>query len=122
MGGVKVGVDYERFMVKLKDLPTTDTTLYRRSRLYGVTQKKSGAVVETEEELYGEDGTVYYRFIGAGFQIGGHGFKDAGKSNAKDIEPPKRTPDFVDEMLISERAHLIYRLCGDYNPLHIDPK
>jgi len=119
--GVKVGVDYERFMVKLKDMPTKDTTLYRRSRLYGVTQKKSGAVVETEEELYGEDGTVYYKFIGAGFQIGGNGFKDAGKTNAVDMRPPDRAPDAVDELKVHNTAHLIYRLCGDYNPLHIDP-
>ena len=25
-------------------------------------------------------------------------------------------------MPISSTAHLVYRLCGDYNPLHIDPE
>jgi len=120
--GVKVGVDYERYIVKVKDVPADGARLFIRSRMYGVTQKKSGAVIETEEELFGEDGTVYYRFIGAGFQIGGHGFKDAGKTNAVDIKPPKRAPDNVDEMPISNTAHLVYRLAGDYNPLHVDPK
>lgn len=120
--GVKVGVDYERYIEKVKDIPVEGARLFMRSRLYGVTSKPRGAVIETEEELFGEDGTVYYRFIGAGFQIGGHGFKNAGKTNAVDITPPERKPDHVDELQISNTAHLVYRLCGDYNPLHVDPK
>merc|ERR1719350_1090845 len=120
--GVKVGVDYERYIVKLKDIPTEGTTLFMRSRRYGITAKRRRAVIESEEELFGEDGTVYYRFIGAIFMIGGHGFRSAGKTNAVDVETPKRKPDHVDEMPISTTAHLVYRLCGDYNPLHVDPR
>lgn len=120
--GVKVGVDYERYIVKVNELPVGDTKLQIRSRPYGVRQKKRGVITESEEELFDPaTGTVYYRFLNAGFLIGGHGIKDAGKSNATNIPVPKRAPDHEDELFISERAHLLYRLCGDYNPLHVDP-
>ena len=78
-------------------------------------------VTESEEELYGADGTVYYRFINAIFLIGGSGIQSAGKTNAWNIELPTRPPDCIDELPISNTAHLVYRLSGDYNPLHIDP-
>lgn len=120
--GVKVGVDYERYCVKMKAIPSGGGKLFMRTRLYGVTQKKRGVVTEMESELYGEDGTVYYKFIGGGFAIGGYGIKDAGQTVATDITPPSRAPDWVDELKIGHQQHVIYRLSGDYNPLHIDPK
>lgn len=120
--GVKVGVDYERYIVKLKDIPPGGARLFQRSRLSAVTQKKRGVVTETESELYGADGTVYYKFVMGGFMIGGHGVKDAGKSIALDITLPARAPDKTDELKVGEQQHLLYRLSGDYNPLHVDPK
>jgi acyl dehydratase len=36
-------------------------------------------------------------------------------------EVPTRAPDLVCELPTSPRAALIYRLSGDFNPLHIDP-
>jgi len=120
--GVRVGVDAERYIERLKDIPATGAKMTLRSRLMGVHKRGSGAIVETESELVGEDGTRYYRFISGGFQIGARDFKDAGSTNSQQIVPPAREPDFVVEQLVTPtRAH-IYRLSGDYNPLHIDPK
>lgn len=34
---------------------------------------------------------------------------------------PDRAPDIVQDIAVSPRAALLYRLCGDVNPLHIDP-
>ena len=34
---------------------------------------------------------------------------------------PERAPDFVEEMPVSKKAALLYRLNGDRNPLHVDP-
>jgi acyl dehydratase len=48
-------------------------------------------------------------------------FKDVGKSYSKAIDTPKRLPDFVDESVTSKHQAALYRLSGDYNPLHIDP-
>lgn len=36
--------------------------------------------------------------------------------------PPDRAPDHSDNVRISPRAALVYRLSGDVNPLHADPK
>ncbi|MDT4867190.1 MaoC like domain protein [compost metagenome] len=33
---------------------------------------------------------------------------------------PERAPDLVDHWDLDDRAALIYRLSGDYNPLHVD--
>jgi len=121
--GARVGVDYERYIVKVRELPVGDCKLAIRARRYGISQKKGGVVTEREEELYDPTtGTVYYRFINAGFLIGGKGVQDAGKTNAVNVAVPNRAPDFVDELKISQTAHLTYRLCGDYNPLHVDPE
>merc|ERR1712087_470841 len=105
-----------------KAIPSGGAKLFMRTRLSAVTQKKRGVVVESESELYGEDGTVFYKFVGGGFMIGGHGIKDAGNSIAQDISLPARAPDHVDEIRVGSQQHAIYRLSGDYNPLHIDPK
>lgn len=120
--GVRVGVDGERYIERVKDMPTSGARMTLRSRLYGVHKRGSGALVETESELVGEDGSTYYRFVSGGFQIGAHDFKDAGSTNSMNVVPPNRDPDAVVEQLVTPtRAH-VYRLSGDYNPLHIDPK
>jgi len=120
--GVRVTVDGERYIERLKDIPTSCEKMTLRQRLYGVRQKGSGALVETEAELVGEDGTAYYRFVSGGFNIGARDFKDAGSTNSQSIAPPSREPDAVVEQVVSPtRAH-VYRLSGDYNPLHIDPE
>ncbi len=36
-------------------------------------------------------------------------------------DAPEGDPDFVEQLGISPRAALIYRLSGDWNPLHLDP-
>jgi len=120
--GVRVGVDGERYIERLRDIPTSGARMVLRSRIHGVHKRGSGALVETESELVGEDGTAYYRFISGGFQIGAKDFKESGSTNSKNIAPPSREPDAVVEQHVTPtRAH-VYRLSGDYNPLHIDPK
>lgn len=95
--------------------------MFVRSRLYGVQNKGTGALVENESELVGEDGSVYYRFIGGGFQIGATRFTSSGKTNSEKIVVPTRAPDATCELVTTpEQAHF-YRLSGDYNPQHIDP-
>ncbi|WP_070158055.1 MaoC family dehydratase [Sphingobium phenoxybenzoativorans] len=34
---------------------------------------------------------------------------------------PERAPDHIVDLPVLEQAALLYRLCGDYNPLHADP-
>ena len=121
--GVKVSVDAERYVEKIKPLPCAGGTFQIRSRLLGIHKKGSGALTEIESELFDPTtGQIFYRFVSAGFAIGAHSFKDAGQSFSRSIELPSRPPDMVAiEHIAANQAH-IYRLSGDYNPLHIDPE
>lgn len=47
-------------------------------------------------------------------------FQDRGAATALNV-PPKRKPDAVMEEKTTPDQAAIYRLSGDYNPLHIDP-
>ena len=49
------------------------------------------------------------------------GFGGARPPKARRISVPERSPDFVSRETIPETQALLYRLNGDYNPLHADP-
>ena len=42
-------------------------------------------------------------------------------SHSAEIEAPTRPPDAEREQHFSEAQAQLYRLSGDYNPLHVDP-
>jgi hypothetical protein len=46
----------------------------------------------------------------------------AGVSYSESIKPPARAPDKVVDIHVPEHQAQLYRLSGDYNPLHIDPE
>lgn len=119
--GVRVGVDAERYVERLKPIPKEGGRFTIRQRLMGVHQKGSGALVESEAEMIGEDGSVFYKFTSGGFQIGAKNFTDSGRTNSENIIPPPRPPDKVIEQHIARGQAQIYRLSADYNPLHVDP-
>eukprot|EP00298_Acanthocystis_sp_HF-20_P004034 c14382_g1_i1.p1 GENE.c14382_g1_i1~~c14382_g1_i1.p1 ORF type:complete len:307 (-),score=131.34 c14382_g1_i1:41-916(-) len=119
--GVKVGLDGERYMEKVNDLPTAQTSLVLRSKLIGVHKRGKGALVEVESELIGKDnGVLYYRMGSGAFMVGATDFEDFGTSRSEKLPPPSRQPDKVSEVLIPKNQTSIYRLSGDYNPLHIE--
>eukprot|EP00405_Crypthecodinium_cohnii_P000150 CAMPEP_0194763278 /NCGR_PEP_ID=MMETSP0323_2-20130528/18703_1 /TAXON_ID=2866 ORGANISM="Crypthecodinium cohnii, Strain Seligo" /NCGR_SAMPLE_ID=MMETSP0323_2 /ASSEMBLY_ACC=CAM_ASM_000346 /LENGTH=295 /DNA_ID=CAMNT_0039687659 /DNA_START=66 /DNA_END=953 /DNA_ORIENTATION=+ len=120
--GVKVGLDAEKIIEKINELPTTATELILEGRLAGVHKRGSGALTENIYELKDETGKIYYRIISAGFAVGAKNFKDAGVSFSRQIKAPKEEPKYVIETKIDEFNANIFRLSGDYNPLHVDPQ
>jgi len=52
--------------------------------------------------------------------LGGFGFKGKHKSHTLPSKP-NRNPDATVQIKTSPNQAIIYRLSGDYNPLHIDP-
>jgi acyl dehydratase len=50
------------------------------------------------------------------------GFGERGKVKNVYPKPPKRAADGVREMATTKNQAFIYRLSGDYNPLHVDPQ
>lgn len=56
------------------------------------------------------------------FARGDGGFGDRGDRLPEPHRIPDRTPDATEWMQTTPQSALIYRLCGDINPLHADPE
>ncbi|MDV6014185.1 MaoC/PaaZ C-terminal domain-containing protein [Haloechinothrix sp. LS1_15] len=92
-----------------------------RGRIADVHDKGKAAVILQETEVTDEAGEPLWTARSAIFARGEGGFGgDRGPSEA--VELPDREPDWtVDTPTLPQQA-LLYRLCGDRNPLHIDPE
>ncbi|BCH31253.1 enoyl-CoA hydratase [Mesorhizobium sp. L-8-10] len=66
------------------------------------------------------DGTLYCTIDQTVALRGNGGFGGEPLPRAARPEMPARAPDHVEAVATSQRAALIYRLSGDYNPLHAD--
>jgi acyl dehydratase len=94
-----------------------------RSRLNGVYDKGSGAVVATESEsVDAKTGEALFNIYGQFFIRGEGGFGgDRGPSGPRNV-PPDRAPDHEVTYATRLDQALTYRLSGDRNPLHADPQ
>ncbi|KAK0627772.1 hypothetical protein B0T14DRAFT_513330 [Immersiella caudata] len=117
----------EQFLeIKKYPIPTSGR-LISKAKLLEVVDKGAAAIVksgvttvnaETGEELFYNEMTVFLR--GCGGFGGQKKPADRGASTAAN-KPPARMPDVVVEEKTTEEQAAVYRLSGDYNPLHIDP-
>lgn len=120
-------IDAERTLEQLRPLPLKGTVNVR-SRLVGVHPRgKGNAFVEAESEVTDADGQVCVRMIGGAMRRGVEKlgdiepFEGSGQTFSVKLEMPQRAPDVdVTAQIAPNQAH-VYRLSGDYNPLHIDP-
>jgi len=93
-----------------------------KSRTIGIHDKKTGALMEQESVISDKKGNVYVKIVGGAFFVGVTGFQSAGTTYSKKYPVPSREPDkIVEQKTLPEQAEL-YRLSGDYNPLHLDPE
>lgn len=53
---------------------------------------------------------------------GGFGGERGPSGGGSSVEPPDRAPDLELDMPVLPQQALLYRLCGDRNPLHSDPE
>ncbi|MEQ8493659.1 MAG: MaoC/PaaZ C-terminal domain-containing protein [Gammaproteobacteria bacterium] len=83
-----------------------------------------GCFVYLRKELHGgDDGSTHLAtVISNTLARGDGGFGGGGKPHAPMAPPPDRNPDMVCDLQTSPQVALLYRLCGDMNPLHADPK
>ena len=120
----KRAVDGERTIEQFKLLPVSSDgrNFQLQQTCTGVFDKGSGTVMESETLLVDADtGDEYAKVSSAGFFVG-QSFKGLPKGEKKkSVEPPQRSPDAVHKDVISAGHALLYRLSGDYNPLHADP-
>ncbi|KZO99228.1 peroxisomal dehydratase [Calocera viscosa TUFC12733] len=110
----------------LRPLPLETGKGWRmKRRVSGVHENKSGIILEIELLLVDPQGTEYAKMITSSFNVGARTLGPFSKSltgppRGKPV-PKDRKPDhIVTEQTLPEQA-LLYRLSGDYNPLHIDP-
>jgi acyl dehydratase len=90
------------------------------SRVVAVYDKGSAAVVVQESELRDGDGNPLITQRNTIFIQGEGGFGgDRGPSGRDPL--PEREPDLVLEVPTMRQQALLYRLTGDWNPLHADP-
>jgi len=112
----------------LKNLPPVSGEGWRlTSRYTGVSENKSGIITTTEQLLVDPHGIAYAKLYSSTFHLGakttGEKFAKhiAGPPQAKPI-PKDRKPDWVFKDKTTTEQAVIFRLSGDYNPLHIDPQ
>ncbi|KAK4451682.1 HotDog domain-containing protein [Podospora aff. communis PSN243] len=120
-------VDGQRLIQFLKPLPPTSEgkKFEARTKVIGVWDKgRPGTVVETETNLVEvATGEVYSRVIGSAFYVGQGGWSGPKGPATVNYPPPKgKKPDVVFEETTSAETALLYRLNGDYNPLHATPE
>lgn len=80
-----------------------------------------GALMYSERVVYDESGDKVCTLTSTTFGRGDGGFGGDAKPAPKPHALPDRAPDGFVDMATRPEAALIYRLSGDYNPLHADP-
>ncbi|KAJ7118444.1 peroxisomal dehydratase [Mycena crocata] len=111
----------------LKDLPLVSGEGWTMTTRYtGVVENKSGVILTAESLLLDPKGVAYAKLYSSSFNIGakatGEKFSKhiAGPPQGKPV-PTDRKADWTIMDKTSTEQALIFRLSGDYNPLHIDP-
>jgi acyl dehydratase len=85
--------------------------------------KGKGAVYHAKITGKTEDGKHIYDARWAIFYLGAGGFGGDPGPRAEKIDPPAgASPDFSISDRVADNQAAIYRLSGDYNPLHLDPE
>ncbi|HEX3764145.1 MAG TPA: SDR family NAD(P)-dependent oxidoreductase [Kofleriaceae bacterium] len=122
--GLKYGLDRvlhgEQYTELKRPLPTR-AKLVTRGTIKSIYDKGKGAVVNTEVVTYDEHGDELIRNDMATFVRGAGGWGGERGPSADVNTPPDRAPDKVVEDRTSDNQALLYRLSGDWNPLHADP-
>ncbi|WP_281019436.1 MULTISPECIES: MaoC family dehydratase [unclassified Minwuia] len=80
-----------------------------------------GALMYSERVVYDESGDKVCTLTSTTFGRGDGGFGGPEKPAPKPHALPDRAPDGFVDLSTRPEAALIYRLSGDYNPLHADP-
>ncbi|KAF3769240.1 Thioesterase/thiol ester dehydrase-isomerase [Cryphonectria parasitica EP155] len=120
-------VDGQRLVEFLKPLPTTSEgrNFEIRSKVLGVYDKgRPGSVLEVQQELVDAGtGEVYSRATGSSFFVAQGNWGGPKGPATENFPPPKdKTPDVTFEAQTERGTALLYRLNGDYNPLHATPE
>jgi len=122
--GLNYGLDRllhgEQYIELTRPLPLK-ATLTTKGTVKDIWDKGKGALVVTALDSYDEDGDLLIKSEMTAFIRGAGGWGGERGPSADINVPPERQPDAVVEDAIPENQALLYRLSGDWNPLHADP-
>ncbi|NNN14488.1 MAG: enoyl-CoA hydratase [Acidimicrobiaceae bacterium] len=111
----------EQYVEIHSNLPTAATAV-SRTKVTGIYDKGSGALVVTETVTKDKgSGVDLFTLKSSAFIRGEGGFGGERGGPIKAVELPPRDPDLVITYETAFDQALIYRLSGDRNPLHSDP-
>jgi len=116
-------VDGERGIEILRPIPTSSEglNLELRGKVIGVYDKGGNMILEAENTLLDvKTNTIYAKMTNTAFGIGQGGYGGPRGPSKPLRPPPDRSPDAVHVFQTSPEQALLYRLCGDYNPMHAD--
>ena len=91
------------------------------TRFTEIWDKGKAAVIVSETSVTDLDGTPLWSTKRSIFARGEGGFGGE-RGPSTNIAPPDRAPDLEVPLPILPQQALLYRLCGDRNPLHSDPE
>nr|WP_087572918.1 MaoC family dehydratase [Sphingomonas sp. CDS-1] len=113
----------EQNLVMHKPLPATGT-IRGEYRVAGIEDKGEGrgALLHQEKDLYNDANGDHLATVRSTLFMRGNGGEGGFGDTMPPAEPvPDRAPDRVVEIPTLPRQALIYRLSGDWNPLHAEP-
>ncbi|HET7491663.1 MAG TPA: MaoC/PaaZ C-terminal domain-containing protein [Bradyrhizobium sp.] len=84
--------------------------------------KDKGAVIRHQTLLKNEEGEALATLVASRFARGDGGFGGTSEGQPEPHQVPSRAPDRSIDIPTRADQALIYRLCGDRNPLHSDPE
>ena len=122
------GIDWRRMLhgeteLELHDTIPTGGSVNARTRVTRVIDKGAGkgALILTERVVRDAAGKPIATVRGTSFARGNGGCGGDSGPQAPPHPIPDRHPDVELDTITEPRAALLYRLCGDPNPLHADP-
>ncbi|HYF58951.1 MAG TPA: MaoC/PaaZ C-terminal domain-containing protein [Burkholderiaceae bacterium] len=129
----RTGIDWVRLLHGEQELELhaplpAEATVVGRTRITRLVDKGAGkgALMWSEREIVdAASGTRLATARSVSFMRGDGGFSAAGQPSDEAPAPrpatPERAPDLTVDWATRPEAALVYRLSGDYNPLHADP-
>ncbi|PSN45997.1 Peroxisomal multifunctional enzyme type 2 [Blattella germanica] len=112
----------EQYLELLRPL-ATEGTLEVHCKVADVVDKGSGTIILVDVDTYDDSGEKVARSQVVTFAVGLKGVttKRSSPHSIATENPPKRSPDASISQKTSLDQAALYRLSGDFNPLHIDP-
>jgi acyl dehydratase len=107
--------------LRLHSLLPPEGRLVSVSEVVSIYDKKKFAVITVRTDISTEAGDLVCENEAVSVYIGGGGFGGEPGPKSEPVAPPEGVdPDFRISYAVPENQAALYRLSGDYNPLHID--